>query len=147
MLFEAKRKSIGIAEEIKILEDYIELEKVRFSNKLTIKFEKDIDDEALQITPLVLLPFVENAFKHGPGESRFQSYIQISLIIKNGLLEFKVENSVEESDHNDDGTHIGLENIKRRLELVYPGYELTLVREEKVFTAALKFKLQGHEEI
>ncbi len=145
MLFEAKRTTIGITEEIKILEDYIELEKVRFSSKLTVKFEKSIDNEALQIAPLVLLPFVENAFKHGPGESRFQSFVNINLSVNNGMLVFEVKNSVEESYYSDDSTNTGLANIKRRLELIYPGYQLKLEREQNVFLATLKFKLLNHE--
>jgi two-component system LytT family sensor kinase len=145
MLFETKRKAIAVAEEIKILEDYIELEKVRFSNKLTIRFEKDIDDETRQITPLILLPFVENAFKHGSSESRFHSFVYIKLVINKGMLRFEIENSIEDPIDNNKSTYIGLTNIKRQLELVYPDHELMLQKKEQTFFVALQFKLQPNE--
>lgn len=147
MLFEAKRKTINLLEEVKILEDYIELEKVRFSKKLTVTFEKSIDDDTQQIAPLILLPFVENAFKHGSSESRFNSFVNITLTVDNGILGFEVENSVEESAQSSERTRIGLANIKRQLELVYPEHELRLERGDKTFYVSLKFKLQSNEEI
>jgi two-component system, LytTR family, sensor kinase len=147
MLFETKRKKISILQEVKILEDYIELEKVRFSNKLSVNFEKAIDDESQEIAPLVLLPFVENAFKHGSSESRFNSFVNIRLVVTAGELSLEVENSFEASQYSDNGTHIGLANIKRQLQLIYPQHKLVLEKREQIFFASLNFKLQENEEV
>jgi sensor histidine kinase YesM len=147
MLFDTTRKTITISEEIKILENYIELEQVRFSNKLKVKFKKNIDNDAQQVAPLILLPFVENAFKHGSGESRFNSFVVITLSVNEGILEFSVENSFEESSTRIETTRIGLANIKRQLELLYPEHKLTLEKKDNTFIASLKFKLQGNEDV
>jgi two-component system LytT family sensor kinase len=146
MLFEANRKEISITEDVKILDDYIELEKVRFQNKLSVQFEKNIDDPTRKIAPLILLPFVENAFKYASAESRFNSFVQIKLIVSQGSLSFEVENSVEEPLPTNTGTRIGLANIKRQLELVYPDHTLILEKRANTFFASLKFKLQEGEE-
>ncbi|HEV7782448.1 MAG TPA: histidine kinase [Chitinophagaceae bacterium] len=147
MLYGANREKISVAEETKFLDDYIELEKVRFRNKLTVQFGKNIDDPSQQIAPLILLPFVENAFKYAAGESRMNSHVNIILTVESGTLCFEVENSVETSPHSGSGTGIGLANIKRQLELLYPEHELILEKREHSFFASVKLKLQGHEEV
>jgi len=117
MIHDGSLKKIKFSEEINTLNDYIELEKLRYGDRLNIIFEKEIDNEDEMIAPLLLLPFVENSFKHGASESRFASTINISLKQKNGILTFKVINSKENEEFNKNG--IGLKNIKRQLELIY----------------------------
>lgn len=145
MLYEAKSKRITLAEEVKLLEDFIALERVRFSNKLTIRFNKKIDDATLGIAPLLLLPFVENAFKYSAGESRFTAFVYIDLTVQAGLLRFEVENSMEEPLRNNMSTHIGLANIKRQLELTYPDHELICTKKEETFFVSLQIKLMQDE--
>jgi len=82
MIYETKNKQIRISDEIKILDDYIELEKLRYNDRLTISFIREIDNENEQISPLLLIPFVENAFKHGASESRFESFINLEMTLK-----------------------------------------------------------------
>ncbi len=147
MLFDSKGKTINLSEEIKVLEDYIELEKVRFSNKLTVTFVKNIDDETQRVAPLILLPFVENAFKHGSSDSIFNSFVNIILTVKNGALNFEIENSVEDAVQNDKSMQIGLTNIKRQLELIYPDHSLVLERKSKTFFVSLNFNLQNNEKV
>ena len=93
MLYESKCKFIKLTDEIKILEDYLELETIRYNERLTVSFEKDMDNDAYQITPLLLLPFLENAFKHGISETRFESFIIITIVAKMHMLNFEIENS------------------------------------------------------
>ena len=73
--------------------DYIELETIRHDGRLTITFLREIDSEDEQISPLILLPFVENAFKHGVCENRFESYIHIDMKLENSRLNFNIENT------------------------------------------------------
>lgn len=82
MLYESERKSIPISSEIKIIEDYIELESLRYNDKLEVTMIKAIDDDTIQITPLLFLPLIENAFKHGSSESRKSSFICINFHLK-----------------------------------------------------------------
>jgi two-component system, LytTR family, sensor kinase len=124
MLYETERYQIPIAHEIRILEDYIEVEKVRFSSKLDISFNQDIDDDNQQIAPLILLPFVENAFKHGAGEALLDPFIRISVSLDAGNLCFIVLNSKEIVDYESKTVKIGMANVRRQLELMYGKYDL-----------------------
>ncbi len=147
MLFEARNKQVSIADEVKVLQDYIELQQIRFKQKLEVNFTRHIDDEAQKIAPLILLPFVENAFKHGASESRFQAFIHIHLRIEKEKLTFTVENSYEPAEDVIIKTGIGLANVKRQLELLYPGHILKVEKQERIFKTALTFNLTGNEEI
>ena len=145
ILYECSGDQIPIAKEIKIIEDYIELEKLRYNERLEVNFEKNIDDQNQQIAPLLLLPFVENSFKHGASESRFQSKIDTCLEIKNQDLTFSIKNS-KEPDHQKNTEGLGLQNVMRQLELVYPGnFLLEIDDQEKSFSVLLKINLSGHE--
>ncbi len=140
LLYESERKSISIADELKIIDDYIELETLRYSDRLKIIISKDVDDYSANITPLLLLPLVENAFKHGASESRKEAFITIDVKLKNGDFYFAISNSIElEEEKNEKG--IGLKNVKRQLELVYKEYSFNLNEEKNVFKVILQIKL------
>ena len=141
MLYETANESIAIEHEIKIIEDYIELEKLRYSNRLNVVFHHSVDNKQEKLAPLILLPFVENAFKHGAGESRFRSEININLTLKDQRLTFVVANSKETTDSEDSEPKIGLANIKRQLELIYPGHELAIDQTSDTFKVALNIDL------
>lgn len=144
MLYESHRASITIAEEIKILEDYLELEKIRYDDRLKVSFEKEIDDNTQMITPLILLPFIENAFKHGLNETTGDNHMEISIILKNGMLIFKTQNTQDYNGENIVNEKIGLSNIRRQLELMYREFSLTLDNLPKVFNVSLKINLNSH---
>lgn len=141
MLYESARKSIEIDKEIQIIHDYIELEKLRYDERLEVIFENSVDQPHEKIAPLILLPFVENAFKHGASESRFQSYIRIELLLKKQQLFFEVKNSKEINDDTQQTVKIGLNNIRRQLELLYPEHQLIIEDQPKEFTVQLKINL------
>jgi hypothetical protein len=145
MLYETAKPLIKIGDEVRILDDYIELEKLRYNNRLTVNFYREIDDQCAEISPLLLLPFVENAFKHGPGESHFDAYIHIEMILENGKLNFCVENTKERSGGNDVNESIGLKNVRRQLELLYTDFNMQVSNEESLFTVSLSINLKTHE--
>lgn len=147
MLYEAKENKVPITKEIKILEDYVDLERVRFSNKLTVNFIKDIDDDTQYIAPLILLPFLENAFKHGSSENVNNSFVNINLKTKDGRLDFNIENSIEEHVQHEKSSQVGLSNVKRQLELIYPQHHLQLEKKEKSFSVHLKLNFWLNEKI
>ena len=144
MLYDAARPLIAISEEIKLLEDYIDLEKMRYNNKLTISFLKELDNEQESIAPLLLLPFVENAFKHGAGESRFASFIHIEMKLHGEVLTFIVKNTKENNDPECKGVNIGLKNVKRQLELLYTEYDMQVVNDSSVFIVLLTINLKSY---
>jgi sensor histidine kinase YesM len=147
MSYETKKSSVRIGDEIKMLDDYIELEKLRYNGRLTINFLREIDDESEQISPLLLLPLVENAFKHGASESRFQSYIHIGMRLQNSILDFNIENTKESSENSGVDENIGLGNVRRQLELMYKDYDMHVQNETSFFKARLKINFKNHATI
>jgi len=146
MLYESGKGRITLAEEMKMMDDYLELEKIRYNNRLNIVFKKDIDNELYPVSPLLLLPFVENAFKHGVSETRFDSYIHMEIRLQQGLLTFIIENNKEnESPGSKD--KIGLENVRRQLELMYKEHQLLVFNEPAVFKVVLTINLDSHAKI
>ncbi len=144
MLYESKNNSISIADELKVLSDYIELERIRYNERLTIRYTRSIDNETQPIAPLILLPFVENAFKHGASETRFNSFITIHAQLQQGLLIFTIENSKDEDAMESFTENIGLSNVRRQLELMYPDHKLDIDMEKTVFKIKLTINLYQH---
>jgi len=142
MLYEAQKERISIAAEIQVLNDYIELEKIRYSTNFKLNFSRSIDNDSQLIAPLILLPFVENAFKRGASESRFGSEINIDLKLTRGQLYFRIENSKSEDKQSTQPEKLGLNNIKRQLELLYPDHELDIENWSTYFKVTLKINLQ-----
>lgn len=147
ILYEAKATKVPVSKEVKIIEDYIDLEQVRFRNKLTVNFIKDIDDYHQMIAPLILLPFVENSFKHGSAENLKDSFVHIHLSLSGGSFLFTIENSVEEPVQHEKSSQIGLSNVKRQLELIYPQHELLIEKRATSFYVMIKFNLMQDEKI
>lgn len=143
VLYETKDKFISISREIEFMKDYIDLQKIRFSERLTINFKHEIDDLETQIMPLVLIPFVENAFKHGASQSISDSFISIDLKVKNNELFLSVKNSFE-TQNSDESEGIGLKNIKRQLELFYSNYNLQTNSQGNKFKAELYINLNQY---
>jgi sensor histidine kinase YesM len=140
MLYECTTPRIRISQEVKVIRDYLELERLRYDDRLRSDFQVEMDDENQPIAPLLLLPFVENAFKHGASESRGETWVRIILNIKNGILDFRVENP-KDAGNVDITEGIGLKNVKRQLELIYPNHELSLKNQEDRFIVDLKITL------
>jgi len=147
MIYESNKEFISVGDEIKMLEDYIELEKIRYNNRLSISFNKEIDDFSRPVIPLLLLPLIENAFKHGASESRFNSFIHIYIELAGGRLNFEIENSKENgvTDHAID--NIGLSNLRRQLELIYRDYALNVNNESTIFRVFLNINLDSYAKV
>lgn len=141
MLYETANSSIEIENEIRIINDYIELEKLRYTSRLGVTFNHSIDNYQEKIAPLILLPFVENAFKHGAGESRFESFIAINLELQDRKLFYEIRNSKEAIENQQTDHAIGLNNIRRQLELLYPDHTLTIDDHAKEFIVKLHINL------
>src|SRR5262249_37653444 len=119
-------------------------EKLRYNDRLTLSFVREIDNDNEPIAPLLLIPFVENAFKHGASESRFESFINLELTLQNGILEFFIENTKEENGKKPNDENIGLTNVRRQLELLYKEHEVSIKSEPTVFKVLLKINLRQY---
>lgn len=145
MLYEAGGPYAAIEQDLKIIGDYIALEKLRYDESLRINFNYDVEDMKQALPPLLLIPLVENAFKHGASETRNLPFVDIHLSVKNRQLSFIVSNSTgEPSMEGRTRESIGLSNLRRQLELLYTDYQLSLQQGEFLFTATLKINLASH---
>ena len=145
MLYETGGDYISIEQELKIIDDYIALEKLRYDDSLRVNFNYDIEDMKQALPPLLLIPLVENAFKHGVSETRNQPFVDIHLSVNKRQLAFFVKNSGEEFPREGSvKENIGLSNLRRQLELLYTDYNLAVQQGESLFTAHLKINLASH---
>ena len=145
MLYEASGEYIGIGQELKVVSDYIALEQLRYDASLHINFNHDIEDMNQAIPPLLLIPLVENAFKHGVSETRHKPFVEVHLSVRQRILTFVVRNSAETiSEGQRLKESIGLSNLKRQLGLLYTDHNLSLLQDDGVFTATLKINLASH---
>ncbi len=138
VLSETKQHLVPLDKEIKFIQDYIDLQQVRLTEKIKVSFTVSGDTENRQIAPLLLMPFVENAFKYGIS-TKEHSEIKISIEARQGAIEFLSDNKViaTETDRHDNNG-IGLKNTRRRLEILYPGkHQLEILRENNHFKVHL----------
>lgn len=145
MIYKSNDKFVSLAKELEILEGYIELEKMRYNERLDFKYELNGKPGTHEIAPLILLPFVENCFKHGASKDRVKPSIYIRMDIEPTFLFLKVVNSVPAEKKNEikENEGIGLKNVQRRLELIYPGkHELKIQPGEKLFSVECKIFLK-----
>lgn len=145
MLYETGGESIAIDDELKIITDYIALEKLRYDDSLFVTLNTDIENSKQPLPPLLLIPLVENAFKHGVSETRNKPFVDISLTVKQHQLLFIVKNSIEETATVQKvKENIGLSNLRKQLALLYKDYDLTIGQESAVFTSTLKINLASN---
>lgn len=145
MLYETGSPYTAIEQDLKIIGDYIALERLRYDPTLRVNFNYDIEDMKQALPPLLLMPLVENAFKHGAAETRSRPFVDIHLSVKNRRLLFIVKNSTgEPAGEGPEKEHIGLSNLRRQLELQYTDYDLSLQKDAFQFTATLNINLASH---
>jgi two-component system LytT family sensor kinase len=142
MIYETSDSKVSIDKEFSYLESYIELQRLRFGNDIKIDFKHNLSSSPSSIEPMLLIPFVENAFKHGVGMVQNPS-IDIELNDDKKSLFFSVRNQVskQNSEIKDESSGIGLANVRRRLELLYPDqHELKIDEKEDSYLVELTIK-------
>lgn len=145
MLYDCNVPFIALDKEIKLINDYIELEKLRYGKRLKVNMQVTGNTSGKQIAPMLILPFVENSFKHGSSKELNETRINIDLKVALNAIDLRVENSRSNSrvkDNNGYSEGIGLNNVKRRLELIYKGkYQLEINANEGLFKIHLHLEL------
>lgn len=141
-LYGCNEKMVSIDKEIQLIDNYLALEKVRYGKRVTIQFEKVIN-EPVEIAPLLLLTFIENAFKHGVREEIGIAKVDLFLKTANKEIDFIIKNSIsaarEQNNHSDQP--IGLKNVQQQLDLLYPDlHHLEIQKTNEYFTVNLKLK-------
>ena len=142
-LYECNGDKIPIEKEISYLQDYVDLQKLRRETVDEVLFECSENVKDFSIEPLLLMPFVENSFKHLSHFSKGRkNLVTINADKGNGVFHFTVSNTIEYTKTKEPVGGIGLKNVKRRLELLYNGkHELQIKEDEYVFKVDLKLKI------
>ena len=144
LLYKSQKKYVRLNEEIGAINNFIELEKIRYGDRLKVSF-KAFGNQSIQISPLILLSLVENAFKHGASGDIDNPKIEIKLDTSKNLIKCQVWNTKSgyKGELNDDYKEgIGLSNIRRQLNLTYPkSHELLIEDEENSFNVILEIKI------
>lgn len=141
MLYDCKAEEVRLEKEIEIMENYIDLESERYGDKIEISWNVEGDVKNEFISPLLMLPFLENAFKHGISEQIEKCWLSVDISVKKNTLLFKVANSKNEFVHYSTNG-IGINNVKKRLNLIYPDrHEIRINDEGNFFVVSLLVKL------
>lgn len=147
MLMESKNGFIPLSKEISMIRHYIALEQVRFGDRLDLGLNLKGDVENINIAPLLLLPVVENAFKHGANEMLERPWISLDICLTDSKLKLKLINGKPPYSNklNSLSSGIGLTNLKKRLDLLYPGkHKLQTSNEEESYTVNMELELNNH---
>lgn len=143
-LYNGKKEAVSIKQEIEFLKDFIEIESMRWKNTLDVQCNWDVEDETLTFPPLLLITFVENAFKHVSRSKTEKGYVHIDLKQKGKTLVLTVENSkyADNMPIKKEESGIGLENVKKRLSILYTNkYDLFINDSEVSYLTVLTLKL------
>ena len=143
MLYDCKGEEVLLEKELDVMKNYIDLERERYGDKIDISINIIGDIEGKYICPLLMLPFLENAFKHGTSEQLGRPWLSVDLSVKDYLMKCKVVNSKNELvPHHENG--VGINNVKKRLQLLYPDrYDLKLSDEGDFFVVSLILELRA----
>lgn len=142
MLYESAHQTILLKDELTLIQDYIKLERLRYTSRLEVVYEEHVDDPQQKIAPLLLIHFVENAFKHGVSESRAESFVNVKINLTNRLLRAQIENS-KSGEIKRNGTAIGMDNIKRQLKILYPEHKLSVSDTDHKYSVELTIPFNG----
>jgi LytS/YehU family sensor histidine kinase len=143
ILTEGNKSVVLLRKELLMLSNYINLEKIRYGNKLDLHIALPQDTGTFGIAPLILLPFVENCFKHGASRFLKAPWVSLSIHIEQDVLFMKLMNgkdNTQVSPHQKSGT--GINNVKKRLQLLYPDrHQIEIINEPDVFIVNLSVTL------
>ena len=143
MLYECNQSLVPLSKELKMLQDYIMLEQVRYDDGLDIAAEFPEDADEFYIAPLLLLPFVENCFKHGTSQVLEQPWISLRIGITGRRFDMKLVNGKTDKAPQKKAAGIGISNARKRLEMLYPGrHELRISNDADVFVVDLQLELE-----
>lgn len=142
MLVDCAQPMVELSREVQLLQDYVQLERERFGTRLDIVMNFSGDMTGKTIPPLLLMPFVENSFKHGAGEMIQQAWISLDLTVREDTLKLKLINAKSRDATTNGSPHVGLLNVRRRLQLLYPGaHDLRITEDDDTFVVSLTLEL------
>ena len=142
MLYDSQQAHIPLKHELEYISNFINLQQIRYGSQLNVRFALADTPDELYIAPLLLLPFIENSFKHGVSQQLAGSWIDVTTRQESDELVVAIANSCADVRPLSDKSGIGLQNVRRRLELLYKGnYALTIQPEPTAFRVTLRLRL------
>jgi LytS/YehU family sensor histidine kinase len=149
MLYECNQPLVPLSKELTMISEYINLERIRYGNQLELHIELPNEDTCNTfISPLLIIPFVENCFKHGLSNMLEHPWLSLTVLLDGNQMTMKLLNSKPATTNVLHAAGIGIDNVRRRLELLYPGkYELVINNEEEVFIVNLKLELEKRKDL
>lgn len=148
MLYDSNQSQVSLKKELYYIENYIALEKLRYESRLDISVNVYSELEGIMIAPLMILPFVENCFKHGVSKQLDHSWIRIDISALQNILTIKVENSKDPEQRSNmrPVSGIGLQNVKKRLKFIYPDrHQLDIIDDVESYLVVLKLEVEIDE--
>ena len=146
MLYSSKASEVSLEKEIDQLKEYINLERINYGDRLNLEMDVSGDISENKIAPLIMLPFVENSFKHGVSTDTKSPFVKIQIEVQKNMFHFIIQNSYNPNNVKEESYSkgIGLSNVKRRLELLYTDkYQLKIKRDNSVFQVFLDIDLSS----
>jgi sensor histidine kinase YesM len=144
MIEECEQPLVSLEKEIAVLKDYFELERIRYGNSIDMQFEIAGDYSGKVVSPLLMIPFVENSFKHGTSKILRDPWIKLFIQADDDVVHFSLTNSKPAEEMPNGKKGIGLCNVKKRLELLYPAEHLLVIESTKnTFTVNMQIPLQS----
>ena len=138
ILYKIDALRIPVETEIQIIENYIELEKIRFTDRVDLSFSSECRSKDIQIPPMLIIPFIENAFKHGVAKSLERSWIKVILRENGQMMDITVSNSKDQKQTKSETGGIGLANVRKRLEILFDeNYKLDITETVKSYEVLL----------
>ncbi|WP_036602819.1 sensor histidine kinase [Olivibacter sitiensis] len=140
-LYSSKQHTVALETELEYIKNYMELEKIRCANRLDISVNTLTPITGFHISPMLILPFIENAFKHGVAKEKSASWIRVDVAVRQDRLKLTIENSCPTGANTtaDKRSGIGLQNVKRRLEILYDGsHKIDFLKSEGAFLVILE---------
>lgn len=141
--YESEKDTVNIHDELKQIDNFIQLQFLKDENQENVKVSIKQPEQPLQIAPMLLLPFIENSFKHSNFENKAKGWIHIDIHFEAKMILLSIKNSANlSSSRKDNVGGVGMENVKRRLSLIYPEkHELSIKQTQETYEVELKIKL------
>lgn len=142
MLYDCKGEKVRLSSELEYLKNYIALQQLKKDGEQRIEMQVEGSVSSVMITPMLFIPFYENAFKHGNLEDTERGWLKSSFVVENGNIHFNIKNNLLTEKRKAKQGGVGLENVRKRLELLYPEkHTLKIEKTEDVFEVQLKIDL------
>ncbi len=144
VLYDSDKDTVLISDEIEFISNFIELERIRVDEKVKIDFDVNLSNPNIQIAPLLFIPLVENIFNHGLHKQSESDFAKISITDKNNKLVFTTINTYypDIKEHKKSKTGIGIKNLRKRLQLIYPDHQLTIDDQKELFKVEMIINIE-----